>query len=59
MRSYYSENSRKYTTSVDAPDAEYIPMENPNFNQGFVVRKRKVLYFINYRVLSNFTFHES
>ena len=32
-------NSSKYATSVAAPPAGYTPAENPNYNQGFAVRK--------------------
>jgi hypothetical protein len=32
-------NSVKFTASANAPIAGYIPTENPNYNQGFAVRK--------------------
>src|SRR5271170_7989519 len=32
-------NSVKYAASVAAPGAGYTPAENPNYNQGFAVRK--------------------
>lgn len=32
-------NSAKYVASVGAPAAGYTPEENPNYNQGFAVRK--------------------
>jgi len=34
-----SANSLKYSASVEAPTAGYIPVENPNYNQGFTIRK--------------------
>jgi len=34
-----SANSSKYSRSVDAPAAGFTPAENPNYNQGFTIRK--------------------
>ena len=36
-------NSAKYATSVAAPAAGYTPRENPNYNQGFAVRKGYIM----------------
>ena len=32
-------NSAKYTAAVGAPAAGYVPVESPNYNQGFAARK--------------------
>jgi len=32
-------NSSKYSRSVEAPSAGFTPSENPNYNQGFAIRK--------------------
>ena len=36
-------NSAKYNASVAAPAAGYTPRENPNYNQGFAVRKGYIM----------------
>lgn len=47
-------NSSKYTASVGAPVAGYIPGDNPNYNQGFAVRKG---YLFSSNPLGCFEFH--
>src|ERR1700759_1233774 len=47
-------NSHKYVTSAGAPAAGYTPGENPNYNQGFAVRKG---YLFSSDPLGCFEFH--
>ena len=47
-------NSAKYAASVAAPAAGYIPGENPNYNQGFAVRKA---YLFSSDPMGCFEFH--
>ena len=51
---YDSANSSKYSASVDAPVAGYIPVENPNYNQGFAIRKG---FIFSSNPLGSFEFH--
>ena len=47
-------NSAKYVASVGAPPAGYTPGENPNYNQGFAIRKG---YLFSSNPLGCFEFH--
>jgi hypothetical protein len=51
---YDSANSSKYSASVEAPAAGYIPVENPNYNQGFAIRKG---FMFSSNPLGSFEFH--
>ena len=52
-----SARSSKYSASVEVPVAGYMPVENPNYNQGFAMRKGFIFSFQIYLVVSSFTFH--
>jgi len=49
-----SANTSKYSQSAEAPAAGFTPAENPNYNQGFAIRKG---YLFSSDLLGCFEFH--